>query len=325
MKLPVITNSQARCYRRCPREHQLCYTLGYRPVQRAETLRFGSLIHAGLEAWWEPGPDRLERALDALSTAKKVDPYDLARARVLMIGYHSRWLDEPYEAIAVESEFRAPLVNPETGASSRTWQLGGKLDVLARHTVTGLDVIIEHKTSSEDISLGSPYWQRLQLDPQVSTYFAGAKAQGHDIAECVYDVIGKPGLRPAKATPVESRKYTKTGDLYKGQREHDETPEEFEHRLARHVAENPDRYYQRGTVVRLETEEADAAYDLWHTARMIRESEVAGRWPRNPDSCMRYGRACDYFEVCTGTASLDDETRFRRVDDPHEELSSEAA
>ena len=320
-RLPVITNSQMKCFRRCAREHQITYTLGIRTTQEPEALRFGSLAHVGLEAWWKGAAEtRLAAALEAMRGAA-VDEYELARASVLLRGYDARWGRESFEVLSVEQEFRAPLVNPESGAASRTYELGGKLDVVARDLSDGRVKLIEHKTTSEDIGTGSNYWMRLTIDPQISTYFAGGKASGYAIEECIYDVLGKPGLRPTKATPMESRKYTKDGKLYAAQHEHDETPAEFEARLAAHVAENPDRYFQRGTVVRLEQEEADAAHDTWHTARLIREAELANRWPRNPDACVRYGRTCHLFGVCTGSASLDDASLFRRTLNQHEELS----
>lgn len=335
MRLPVITNSQMKTFRRCAREHYYAYTLGYRTVAQEEALRFGTLLHLGLEAWWlqlkqiqeAPEPiagSPLEYAIEAMR-GRAFDDFELVRAGVLLQGYDARWRDEPLEVLSVESEFRAPLVNPETGAPSRTFELGGKLDVVVRDVGDGFVKLVEHKSSSDDISTGSDYWKMLQLDPQVSTYFAGGKAAGFDIAECVYDVIGKPGLRPLKATPLESRKYTRAGALYANQREQDETPEEFRVRLTEHIAESPERYYVRGKVVRLESEQADAAHDAWTTARLIRDAELAKRWPRNPDSCRRYGRMCSYFDVCTGAASLEDAARFRRVDNPHEELSFEAA
>jgi hypothetical protein len=76
--------------------------------------------------------------------------------------------------------------------------------------------------------------------------------------------------------------------------------------------------------VRLEDEERDAAFDTWQTARLIREAQLANRHPRNPDACPRYGRYCEYFGVCTGTESLEDTTRFRHVENVHEELSPAA-
>lgn len=314
--LPLLTVSRASAFRACPRYHHVAYNLGYRTVYEEDTLRFGKLVHLGLEAWW------LTKSLDAAlaAMAGESDPFDLARAEVALMGYDERWRDEPLETLAVEIEFLTELRNPDTGAASRTFSLAGKIDAIARWG--DRVVVVEHKTSSEDVSPGSTYWRRLRLDAQVSTYLAGARSLGYDPASCLYDVLAKPGIRPLKATPFEARKYRKKdGGLYEGQRENDESVDEFRARLLETIAENPERYYARGEVVRLEQEEADAAFDLWSTGRAIREAQVADRHPRNPGSCLRWGRECSLFDVCTGTASLDDTSRFKRLENVHAELT----
>lgn len=353
MKLPVITNSQMKCFRRCAREHHFAYELGYRSAHEEEALHFGDLIHKGLEAWWnahrrgDGGRALAEaEALEAID-GQAADDFLHARAAVMLQGYDARWAPEMehYEVLAVEDEFRAPLRNPATGAPSRTFDLGGKLDAVVRDRRDGLVKLVEHKTSSDDITLGSDYWKRLQLDPQVSTYFAGARSLGFEIGECIYDVLGKPALRPG-SIPVtdadgvkvvldqdgvrvrtkDGKRWRQTADKAAGYelQTRPERPEEYRQRLLEHFAVNPERYYQRGTVVRLDTEEADAAHDAWATARLIREAELAGRHPRNPDACVRFGRTCTYFDVCSGSASLDDATRFRKVERVHEELTEAA-
>lgn len=323
--LPIVTDSELRTFRRCMREHYLRYILGYSGIGSAETLRFGSLFHVGLEAWWRAfghTDSPLEAAIDAI-TPHAEDEYDLVRAGVLLQGYDARWCDQPLEVLAVEAQFRAPLINPQTGAASRTREVAGKLDAIVRRE--GRIWIVEHKTSGEDVSTGSRYWQRLLLNSQVSMYYAGARSLGHDVAGCIYDVIGKPRQAPYKATPEESRKYTKQGHLYANQRAEDETPDEYRLRLLELIAANPERYYQRADVVRLEQEERDTAFDTWQTVRAMRDAELAGRYPRNPDTCERYGRMCDFFDVCTGNASLEDPTRFVHLDNVHQELAIDAA
>lgn len=331
-QLPLLTASSMRTFQRCPREYYWRYEQGLQPVgERAETLRFGTLVHKALEAWWgvakpldvesEEDP-RLVAALDALREHQMtVDPYQFEVAWAMMVAYHHRWGNESLEAMAVELEFRADLVNPATRAPSRTWQHGGKLDVVARETTTGRTMLVEHKTSSEDIGPGSEYWRRLQLDAQVSLYFTGAKAHGMNLDGCVYDVLGKPKLRPYKATPPEERKYTKGGALYASQREEDETPKEFGARVMRAIAENPDRYFQRGEVVRLEDDQFEFGFDAWAIGREVRERQLSGLWARNPDSCSRYGRTCDYFDICTGAARAEDTSRFTQLPWPHSELT----
>jgi hypothetical protein len=190
--------------------------------------------------------------------------------------------------------------------------------------------MIEHKTTSESIEPGGVYWRRLLIDAQVSMYHVGARALGYELAGCIYDVIGKPRHSPLMATPIESRKVTKSGKLYSGQRDADETPEAFYDRLTEEVAGiyegdelvrgGPDKYFARQEIVRLKSQELESAYDVWQLARLRREAELAGRHPRNPEACFRWGRPCDFFDVCTGVASLDDTTRFRRLEHVHEEL-----
>lgn len=319
----LLTATRLRDSRACLRLHHNRYELGYRPVEDADNLRFGSLVHRGLEAWWRaPVEGRLEAAVDAIR-AWDADPYDRAKAEVLLAGYNARWGDEHYEVLGVEVRFETDLINPATGVASKTWRLAGVLDVLVRDLRDGLVRIMEHKTSASDITPGSPYFQQLRLDSQISVYFAGADALGRPAASCLYDVLGKPGLRPLKATPPESRKFKQDGTLYANQRAEDETVEEYRARLADAIADDPNRYFQRVEVVRLEDELREHGFELWQQALLLREAQRAGIAPRNGDACFRFGRACEFFQVCTGAASLDDTRLFTRRTDPHPELAGQ--
>lgn len=348
--LPILTTSRQSVARRCQREHQYSYLLGYRPAVDAEALRFGGLIHLGLEAWWKAvgagDTEPLAAALTAM--AGEADPFDRARAEALMLGYDARWADaaELYEVLGVEVRFEAPLRNPETGAPSRTWLLGGKIDALVREKLTGRVLIVEHKTASSDITPGSDYWKRLRIDGQVSTYFAGAAARGHDAEGCIYDVIAKPAQRPSQIPvldedgvkvvvgPDGQRVRTKDGKKWRESassadgyvlQTRPETADEYRTRVLDTIAADPAGFFQRGEVVRLEAELEEAAFDAWQVARQLREAELAGRFPRNPDACVRYGHTCPFFDVCTGVASLEDPERFRRSEVVNLELADQAS
>ena len=330
--LNVLTNSAVACFRRCPREYQYRYVTLRRPRRAREALRFGTFFHLGLNAWWdEPGDAaaRLETSIVAVraraaSHADDSDPFELVKAEELLLGYTARWGDEDYETLAVERQFEMPLINPETGAASRTYCVQGKIDVLVRYRPTDKLRTVEHKTTSKDISLGADYWRLVSaMDPQVSTYQPGARAAGFDLDDTLYDVIRKVGLRPKLATPEVSRRYTKAGALDARQRLTDETPEEFRERVRADISESPAKYFARGPVVRLEHDEKSHAGDMWQTAWMMRESANSGRFPRSPNACERYGRLCDCFDVCSGEASIDDDSRYRTSSAPHEELTSE--
>jgi len=330
-RLALLTNSEMTTARRCGLEHHIAFDLGVRPLGAdAAALRFGSLFHLGLAEWWlayAADPEtRLTAALAAMAPLAE-DAFDWVRAECLLRGYDARWADvEDLEVLAVERQFETPFVNPATGGVSRTFRVAGKLDAVVRNHGDGRVYIVEHKTSGQDIGPGSLYWEQLRLDSQLSTYFAGVRSLGYgEPAGCLYDVIGKPRIAPLKATPEESRKYTRAGALYANQRAEDETPEEYGLRLTESICADPDRYYRRGFVVRLEAEVADAAADAWHTARLIREARAAGVYVRNVNACERYGRMCAYHPVCTREVSLDDATRYEHVDNVHPELDAVAA
>lgn len=346
-----MTASRARTARACRRRHYLQYTLGYRPAESAEALRFGTLLHLGLEAWWRgvhaevAFSDRWLRAAQMVLEELNVDPVERAKLQVLLVGYHLRWRDEAphYEVLGVEAKFEGPLVNPVTKAESRTWRLAGKLDVLVRDRRDGLVRVIEHKSSSEDVSPGSDYWRRLKMDGQVSVYFEGARLLGHEPYAVLYDVVGKL-QHQLSAVPVLDEhgnkvvldaqgnrvrtaqgKWRQTGDSAQGYvlQTRPETLEEFQARIAAVVAEAPERFFARGEVHRLEQELADGLTDVWQLAQSLRDEERSGRYPRNPDACVQPGRTCPFFAACAGEASLEDQRLYVR-NNVHPELAEAA-
>lgn len=371
LKLRVLTNSELREARACLRRHKYKYRLRRRPLFAAEPLTFGSLFHAGQEQIWicDGTPEEklacgIEgiRAYVAKAAAKgeRINEYAVVTVEELTLGYVARWADSDLRAVAVEQSFELPLINPETGFPSRTFQLGGKYDGIVVDAEGRLHVL-EHKTTASDLEFGSLYWAKVKaLDTQVSLYIAGAKAAGYDVEDCIYDVIRKPGIRPLKATPVEERKFVEPksrackeckkknatsgphieivddrevacvdgrivtdpgGRLYLNQRERDETPEEFRLRVREDIAERPERYFARGHVVRLAEEEREFAFDTWQAAKMLHEAERSGFAPKNPDACSVFG-TCEYLGVCSGEASIDNDHLFRTASTAHEELET---
>lgn len=318
----LITESRLQAFRTCPKLHHYQYIERARPVVDKDALTFGSMIHAGLEAWWkawldtatEPAINYAARAIALYARDNAIDVFTAARATVLMLGYSLRWsLEmEDLEVLAVEVQFETQMHGPKGGVA-RSLVLGGKIDVIVRRRSTGKTWILEHKTSGADLRPGSSYWTRLRMDPQISVYFDGAKALGHEVEGCIYDVIDKPAQRPLKATPVEKREYKKDGTLYAKQRAEDETVDEYASRLTLAIAEAPEQFYQRAEVIRLDGEMDEARLDTYATAAMLRDSMRMGRAPRNPSACHLYGSDCSYLDVCSGVASLDDPTRFKRT------------
>lgn len=215
------TSSRLRAIRSCLRFHHLRYRLGLQTPE-TELMRFGTVGHKALEAWYRAWMERgaglatpaeevdesgdivetdyrLSAALSALSAAN-LDSFDRIKLRVLIIAYHERWGGEDWEVLAVEIEFRYQL-------GDRI--IGGKIDAIIRNRVDNRVYVVEHKTTGADASLGSPYWERLTIDTQVSIYIDGAGILGYDVAGCIYDVLKRPAHEPKLATPLEKREYTK--------------------------------------------------------------------------------------------------------------------
>lgn len=330
--LPLLTASRMRTFRSCARLHHLRYVEGWRPAIEAEALRFGSLIHTGLEAWWGTAGELVDLGehdspLDAALAAmagRAADEFEQIRAEELLIGYDRRWFDRAaeLEVLGVEVEYRCAQLNPATMARGRTWELGGKIDAIARRRSDGHVLVVEHKTSSETIeSDADHYWQTLALDGQISGYVVGAESLGHAVDEVLYDVIRKVGMRPLRATAPETRKYTKDGRLYANQRETDETPDEYRARVRADIESAPEKYFQRRSIPRTESQIADYLQDAWQFGRMMRDMELDGYAPRNSEACHRFG-VCPMWLVCsTGSHPSQFPAEYRQSETVSPELN----
>jgi hypothetical protein len=319
--MQILTSSRMRAFRRCARYHHLKYErMVERVGERGGALRVGSLFHRALAAWLEAhlGGHTAREALSWALTAiarhaqeEECDPFDVAKVRAMVRGYDARWGGEDRYAVKeIEREYRAPLRHPESGRRSRAFVLGGKVDAIVEDLEDGRVYVVEHKTTSEDLSPGSDYWVRLRIDSQISNYYEGAAALGYQVDGCIYDVAKRPGLRPLQAN---------------ARRAQPEAPEEYEARCLASLAEAADGAYGRGVVIRLDEEMRSFRWDAWHTARLMRDAERLGMHPRNDDACNMFNRACEYLDVCAGVAPADDPVLYTVRARRHPELSSDEA
>jgi hypothetical protein len=163
--------------------------------------------------------------------------------------------------------------------------------------------VLERKTTSEDLSLAGVYWRRLGIDVQVSIYIAAARSLGYDAVAVLYDALRKPAHRPMTTK--------------------NETPEAYGRRCLDAIIEQPEKFFRRGVITRLESELDEARADVWQTATAIRDARRLKVWPRNADSCIQWSRVCDYFAVCCGEQSIDDPVLFRKNEKKHVELEAD--
>ena len=319
----LLTHSRLRAWRDCKRKHHLMYGEGWRPVVESDALAFGRLWHQAMEAWsTADDASALDAALAAVDGRAK-DPYTQVAIEELLHGYEAKWAGDrsKYDVLAIEATFVIPHLNPESGATSRTWLLAGAVDGILRERATGRILVLERKATGEEIAnRASPYWERLELDGQISQYYLGSEGLGWPVEGCLYDVVHRPGQKPYQATPPEKRRLKKDGTPRKDVRMADETPEEFRLRVRAAIQAEPDRYYQRHPVPRLESDLRDYLRDAWMEGKTIRDAERLGYAPRNPEACHRFG-VCPFWEVCARGARPEDRPDlYRHVDDVHPEL-----
>lgn len=321
----LLTNSRLVSFQRCARAHDHRYERGITPTSSAPALVFGTAVHASLEAFWRAwqrgGFGATEQALDALNE-HALDDETLVRARVMVGAYCTRYTGFAARCtvLEVEREFRAPIVNPDTGVAVPGWELAGKIDAIVR-LADGRVALVEHKTAGRDVSAGSDYRTRLTLDAQIGIYFDGAEALGYRPELCLYDVLVKPSLDRYLATPEPARRFKKDGTLYANQRAEDESLDAFAERLFAAIEANPDRYLVQAEIHRTDAEREACRRDVLATARAIELTRRARYAPRSAQACFAHGR-CDYLTACLAPGEINNPHVYRRLPVLHPELGT---
>ena len=167
-------------------------------------------------------------------------------ARAMMTGYAARYPREEFAVVALEKTFEGPIINPATGAASRSFVLAGKVDGIVR---IGADhYILEHKTAA---TIDADYLERLWTDFQIAIYSHYVEQTlGIPITGVIYNVLGKARLQQGKgetedeyqARRAELIEKSKTGKTT-AKRKLPESDEEFQARLAAKYAE-PEMFHR---------------------------------------------------------------------------------
>lgn len=337
----LLTHSSEATWKTCPRKYFLRYKMGLTPAHDSEPLRLGSAVHVGLESIKNGGDEMAAelavRAEYALADRPPyLDPIDFEVEQEIAIalvrGYYTRWKDSAIiKYIAAEAPFKLPIVNPSTGRATPSFHSAGKIDGIAE-LPDGKLAIIEHKTTTDDLSLDSDYWKRLMLDSQISRYVLAARTMGYDVRAIIYDVIKKPGIRPKNITKADRANATYLGHYFGhkliSECPERETPAMYGARLLADTIERPDWYFARNEIVRLDSELDEYRAEQWTIQQTIREAELnqqkwgIAAWPRNTSACTMPYR-CPYLDICRGMKGDPSEQTpegFKVADRLHPEL-----
>ena len=156
--LMTSTYSMWSLFRNCRKAVDWRYIQQLVGLERDGNLHFGTLVHQCLELWQQCRD--LGRVLDLIGTLCPNRLYDEGQRRdwhnatAMMKAYAARYAAEEFEVVALEKTFQGPIVNPATGAASRSFVLGGKDDGIDHLIKSGYQLLnlITYFTTGEDES-----------------------------------------------------------------------------------------------------------------------------------------------------------------------------
>jgi PD-(D/E)XK nuclease superfamily len=326
----VSTYSMWSLFRNCRKAVDWRYLQQLVPLQRDHNLHFGSLIHECLLAWHQRRDLTEVLALIGQKCPNRISDEGQRRdchlATAMMTAYAARYAAEDFEVIALEKAFEAPIINPATGAASRSFTLAGKVDGIVR--IAGDYFVLEHKTASQ---IDGDYLERLWTDFQITLYAHYIEQTvGIPITGILYNVLVKAKLQQGKgeteeefqARRAELLAKSKTGKTA-AKRKQPESDDEFQERLAEKYAD-PAMFHRE--MLYLSRDRFDVLRsELWELTQAFLEARRRGVFYQNTAFCFNYQRPCAYFALCRSNGNPNVIENFYQRVAPNEELREAAA
>ena len=324
----TTTYSMWSLFRNCRRACFWRYVEQLVPVQRKEAaLYFGSLIHDCLEIWHGSGSlDAVFDHIDKSCIAHDSDPdvkRDWHNARAVMTAYVLEYPFEVFTVVDLEKEFTGEIINPATGAKSKSFVLSGKVDGIVQKE-DGSYWLLEHKTAS---SVDGDYVSRLWTDFQVILYsYYVREALGIPVSGVIYNVLQKPKLVQSVGETEEEfterhaalAAKNKSGKSSAKQKL-PESDDDFQSRLATWFAEK-DAFLRVELLFDVDDYEVLQS-ELWELTQQYLDARRRDAWYQNTGFCFNYHRPCSYYAICSGKNNplvIENEYEHRA---PHQELS----
>ncbi len=324
MKKEIVTYSMLDMFRNCRKKCWWRYEEGVTPIAKAWNLRFGTAVHQVLEVWhtnYNVAETCL--AIDELYPQRLFDPEEKRDFHLLygmMKGYAQRYPAEEFDVICLEKKFLVDIINPDTGAKSRTFCLSGKVDGVIKMKDTGEYYLLEHKTAA---TIDGGYLEKLWTDFQLRLYVpAIEKELGITITGVLYNILGKTRIRQRQGetdTEYEARKAaSKTGKIKRKVAEDDF---DFNERLEEFYSK-PEAFHREKIYIDRGAERLLQA-EVWELTQNILLARRTGIWYQNSTFCFHWNRACSYFPLCRSNGKhqflLESGVDYE-IKAPHEEL-----
>lgn len=331
MKQPRLlsTYSMWSLFRNCRKACEYRYVLNLRPRTKDGNLTFGALIHECLQLWHQDRDlsevlDHIDRSCpDRLANDNQRKDWHLARA--MLTGYAARYLTEDFEVVVLEKNFEGPIINPKTGAASKSLRLAGKVDGIVR--VGKGYYLLEHKTAAQ---IDSDYIERLWTDFQITIYAHYIeKTLGLPIAGVIYNVLVKAKLQQGKGETEEEFQARRAELIAKSKsgtstakRKMPESDDDFQARLAAKYAE-PEMFHREMLYLSREQFEVLSG-ELWELTQQFLDARRRCVFYQNTAFCFHHNRPCSYFPICRSNGNPNVIDNLYEIAAPHEELQAEA-
>lgn len=335
-ELTPVTCSSLKTFKLCRKDYNLRFIRGLQALEESGAQYLGSVVHGALERWYGRGDADKDAVvvaifdyIDAAFPGREQDERqkkDWHLARAMITAYIETYPSEDFVVVAIEKQFQCPVINPDTGAASRTFYMRGKVDALV--TRDGEYFLLEHKTAA---AIDKGYIEKLPLDFQVTLYAHYLERfMNIRIAGVIYNVIGKAKIQQSVGETVEEFEArradliakSKTGKSSAKQKM-PESDEEFAARLAEKYRE-PDMFHRSPLYIPRSQYEMLTA-EIWELSQQLLIARRTNRWYMNTDVCFLYHRPCRFFPVCvSGDNPNVIENRYR-IGPTHPELDDAAS
>lgn len=334
--LDTLTYTALKAFRNCRRMYDLRYNRCLVPLEEDDSLALGAMFHVCLELWYKRAADApTEKVVadildfidgsypDRLTDDRQRKNRHLARA--MFLAYVEKYPSEDFDIVAVEREFNASIVNPDTDCASRTFVMRGKADAVV--VKGGQYFILEHKTAS---AIDGGYIERLPMDFQITLYsdYIG-REMNLKIAGVIYNVVAKAQIKQGKGETVQEFEDRKAALLAKSKtgkttasRKMAESDEAFQERLAAKYRE--DGMFHRELLYFYADQFAVLHSEVWELTQQFLLARRTERWYQNPDFCFHFNRPCAYFPICRSNENPNVIENLYRVAPKHPELDGTA-
>ncbi len=319
------TYSMWSLFRNCRKAVELRYLQQLVPIDRDRNLHFGSIIHECLQAWHQRrNLDEVLALIDRLCPERLRDENqrrDWHLAAAMMKAYARHYASDDFEIVSLEKNFEGPILNPATGAASRSFVLAGKVDGIVR--IAGDYFILEHKTAGQ---LDGDYLEKLWTDFQITIYAHYIEqTMGIPITGILYNVLVKAKLQQGKgeteeeyqARRAELLSKSKTGKTTAKQKLA-ESDDDFQKRLNEKYAD-PEMFHRE--MLYLSRDRFDVLRsELWELTQAFLDARRRGVFYQNTAFCFNYQRPCAYFPLCRSNGNSNVIENFYQRVPPNEEL-----